>query len=167
MLVLILTFLFVKDGPRFLPWVHSPSRARARRAPRGGAPPDLGPVGSFIRQQAVVSLVDAVFIGLGLVIVGVPLALPLAVLTFLGGFIPIIGAFVAGAVAVLVALVNNGFSAGVTVLVIVVAVQQIEGNVLQPCCSRAGSGCTRRSFCSPSPPGARCTASRVRSSPCR
>jgi predicted PurR-regulated permease PerM len=48
-------------------------------------------VGSFIRQQAVVSLADAVFIGVGLLVVGVPLALPLAVLTFLGGFIPIIG----------------------------------------------------------------------------
>ena len=119
-LVLILTFLFVKDGPRFLPWVHSVAGPSA-----GGHLAEVlrriwVTVGSFIRQQAVVSLVDAVLIGLGLVIVGVPLALPLAVLTFLGGFIPIIGAFVAGAVAVLVALVNNGFAAGVTVLVIVV-----------------------------------------------
>jgi len=139
-LVLILTFLFVKDGPRFLPWVQSVAGLSA-----GGHLAEVlrriwVTVGSFIRQQAVVSFVDAVFIGVGLLIVGVPLALPLAVLTFLGGFIPIIGAFVAGAVAVLVALVNNGFSAGVTVLVIVVAVQQIEGNVLQPLLQSRGLG---------------------------
>jgi len=139
-LVLILTFLFVKDGPRFLPWVHKVAGPSA-----GGHLAEVlrriwVTVGSFIRQQAVVSLVDAVLIGLGLVIVGVPLALPLAVLTFLGGFIPIIGAFVAGAVAVLVALVNNGFAAGVTVLVIVVVVQQIEGNVLQPVLQSRGLG---------------------------
>jgi len=139
-LVLILTFLFVKDGPRFLPWVH-----RVAGPSAGGHLAEVlrriwVTVGSFIRQQAVVSLVDAVLIGLGLVIVGVPLALPLAVLTFLGGFIPIIGAFVAGAVAVLVALVNNGLAAGVTVLVIVVVVQQIEGNVLQPVLQSRGLG---------------------------
>jgi len=85
-----------------------------------------------VRAQAIVSLVDAVLIGGGLLIVGVPLALPLAVLTFLGGFIPIVGAFVAGALAVLVALVSNGFTAAVIILVVVLAVQQIEGNVLQP-----------------------------------
>jgi putative heme transporter len=139
-LVLILTFLFVKDGPRFLPWVHTVAGPSA-----GGHLAEVlrriwVTVGSFIRQQAVVSLVDAVLIGLGLLIVGVPLALPLAVLTFLGGFIPIIGAFVAGAVAVLVALVNNGFAAGITVLVIVVVVQQIEGNVLQPVLQSRGLG---------------------------
>jgi predicted PurR-regulated permease PerM len=139
-LTLILTFLFVKDGPRFLPWVRLVAGERA-----GGHIAEVlariwATVGSFIRQQAVVSLADAVLIGTGLVIVGVPLALPLAVLTFLGGFIPIIGAFVAGAVAVLVALVNNGFSAAVIVLLIVVGVQQVEGNVLQPVLQSRGLG---------------------------
>jgi putative heme transporter len=86
----------------------------------------------FVRTQAVVSFVDAVLIGMGLVIVGVPLALPLAVLTFLGGFIPIVGAIIAGALGVLVALVSNGFTAALIVLAIIVAVQQIEGNVMQP-----------------------------------
>ncbi|MBW0106329.1 AI-2E family transporter, partial [Pseudonocardia sp. KRD291] len=80
----------------------------------------------------IVAFVDAVLIGAGLLIVGVPLALPLAVVTFLGGFIPIVGAVVAGALAILVALVSNGFTAAVIVAVIVLAVQQIEGNVLQP-----------------------------------
>ncbi len=139
-LTLILTFLFVKDGPRFLPWV----RAVAGEGAGGHIAEVLArvwaTVGSFIRQQAIVSLVDAVLIGTGLVVVGVPLALPLAVLTFLGGFIPIIGAFVAGAVAVLVALVNNGFTSAVIVLLIVVFVQQVEGNVLQPVLQSRGLG---------------------------
>jgi len=86
----------------------------------------------FIRQQALVGFIDAFFIGVGLWILGVPLVIPLAVLTFFGGFVPIIGAFVAGAFAVLVALVSNGFTTALIVLAIVIAVQQIEGNVLQP-----------------------------------
>ena len=78
------------------------------------------------------SLIDAVFIGAGLLILGVPLAPVLAILTFIGGFIPIVGAFVAGALAVLVALVANGLTTAIIVLIIILAVQQIEGNVLQP-----------------------------------
>jgi putative heme transporter len=131
-LTIVLAFLFVKDGPRFLPWVRLVAGDGA-----GGHIAEVlrriwGTLGTFIRQQALVSLVDAVLIGGGLLVVGVPLALPLAVLTFLGGFIPIVGAVVAGALAVLVALVSNGFSTALIVLVIVIAVQQIEGNVLQP-----------------------------------
>ena len=132
LLTLILAFYFVKDGPKFLPWV--------RKAAGDGAGGHIAEVlrrvwkmlGGFIRTQAVVSLADAVLIGLGLVILGVPLALPLAVLTFVAGFIPIVGAVVAGALGVLVALVSNGFTTALIVLGIVIAVQQIEGNVLQP-----------------------------------
>ena len=131
-LTLVLAFLFVKDGPRFLPWVRLVAGDGA-----GGHIAEVlrriwGTLGTFIRQQALVSLADAVLIGGGLLVVGVPLALPLAVITFMGGFIPIVGAVVAGALAVLVALVSNGFSTALIVLLIVVAVQQIEGNVLQP-----------------------------------
>src|SRR4029453_1162202 len=89
-------------------------------------------LGGFIRGQALVSLADAILIGAGLLIVGIPLALPLAVLTFIGGFIPIVGAIFAGAGAVLIALVSNGFTAALIVLGIVLLVQQVEGNVLQP-----------------------------------
>ena len=86
----------------------------------------------FIRTQAIVSLVDAVFIGLGLLILGVPLAPVLAVITFFGGFIPIIGAFTAGALAVIIALVSGGVTKALLVLGLVILVQQVEGNVLQP-----------------------------------
>ncbi|MEJ3652854.1 AI-2E family transporter [Actinomycetes bacterium KLBMP 9759] len=132
LLTIVLAFLFVKDGPRFLPWVHGVAGDGA-----GGHISEVlrrvwKTLGGFIRTQAVVSLVDAVLIGIGLVVVGVPLALPLAVLTFIGGFVPIVGALVAGALAVLVALVSNGFTAAVIVLVIILVVQQLEGNVLQP-----------------------------------
>ena len=89
-------------------------------------------LGGFIRTQAIVSFIDAFFIGLGLFILGVPLAGPLAIITFFAGFIPIVGAFTAGALSVLVALVGNDFTTALIVLLIVIAVQQLEGNVLSP-----------------------------------
>ena len=131
-LVLVLSFFFIKDGPRFLPWLHGLAGRKA-----GGHLAEVlrrvwDTLGGFIRTQAIVSAIDAIFIGIGLVILGVPLTPVLMTLTFLGGFIPIVGAFVAGALAVLVALVANGFTTAVIVLAIILAVQQIEGNVLQP-----------------------------------
>ncbi|MGD9530413.1 AI-2E family transporter [Pseudonocardia sp.] len=132
LLAIVLAFLFVKDGPRFLPWLrgvvgHGPGAHLAELLGRIWAT-----VSGFVYTQAVVALIDSVLIGLGLVILDVPLALPLAVLTFLGGFIPIVGALVAGALAVLVALVSNGFTTALIVLAIILVVQQLEGNVLQP-----------------------------------
>ncbi|MEU7769232.1 AI-2E family transporter [Nocardia sp. NPDC049190] len=131
-LVLVLAFFFVKDGPRFLPWLHRVSGNRSGRHLEEVLNRVWVVLGGFIRTQALVSLIDAVLIGAGLVILGVPLALVLAVITFLGGFIPIVGAFVAGALAVLVALVGNSLVTALIVLGIIVAVQQLEGNVLQP-----------------------------------
>ncbi|MBF6175848.1 AI-2E family transporter [Nocardia blacklockiae] len=131
-LVLILTFFFIKDGPRFLPWLHALLGSRGGRHFEAVLNRVWSTLGGFIRTQALVSLIDAVFIGAGLVILHVPLALVLAVITFIGGFVPMVGAFVAGALAVLVALVANGFTTALIVLGIIIAVQQIEGNVLQP-----------------------------------
>ncbi|MEO9322147.1 AI-2E family transporter [Nocardioides sp. C4-1] len=131
-ITLILTFLILKDGRRFIPLVE--------RSAGDAAGAHLGEVlrrcwktlGGYIRTQAIVSAVDAVLIGTALVIVGVPLAIPLAILTFLGGFVPIVGAFVVGALAVLVALVSNGVTGAIVILVVIVLVQQLEGNVLSP-----------------------------------
>jgi predicted PurR-regulated permease PerM len=131
-LAVVLAFFFVKDGPRFLPWVTRVTGARAGRHVAGVLQRAWRTLGGFIRTQALVAFVDAFFIGLGLVILGVPLALPLAVLTFFGGFVPIVGALVAGALSVLVALVTKGFTTALIVLAIIIAVQQLEGNVLQP-----------------------------------
>ena len=131
-LAVVLAFYFVKDGPKFLPWLSGVVGASAGRHLGVVLTRAWETLGSFIRGQAAVGLVDAVLIGLGLLVLGVPLALPLAVLTFFGGFVPIIGALVVGALSVLVALVSNGVTTAVIVAVIVIAVQQIEGNVLQP-----------------------------------
>ncbi|GAA3023171.1 AI-2E family transporter [Actinokineospora globicatena] len=87
---------------------------------------------SYVRATAAVAVFDAVGIGIGLWIVGVPLFVPLAALVFLTAFIPIIGALIAGTVAVLIALVANGFISSLIVLAIVIGIMQIESHVLQP-----------------------------------
>jgi predicted PurR-regulated permease PerM len=131
-LALILVFFYLKDGPRFVPWLSAQTGHRAARHVAALSYKSWATLSEFIRQQALVGFIDAFFIGLGLWILDVPLVIPLAVLTFFGGFVPIIGAFVAGAFAVLVALVSNGFTIALIVLGIVILVQQIEGNILQP-----------------------------------
>jgi predicted PurR-regulated permease PerM len=131
-LAIVLVFFYLKDGPRFVPWLSAQTGPRMSRHVAALSYKTWNTLSEFIRQQALVGFIDAFFIGLGLWILGVPLVIPLAVLTFFGGFIPIIGAFVAGAFAVLVALVSNGVTTALIVLGIVILVQQIEGNVLQP-----------------------------------
>ncbi len=131
-IVLFLTFFFVKDGPKFLPLLRRSVGERAGRHLDAVLRRCWRTLGGFIRSQAAVGLIDAVLIGIGLLILGVPLVLPLMVLTFFGGFIPIVGALIAGALSVLVALVTQGPTTALIVLVIVFAVQQVEGNVLQP-----------------------------------
>lgn len=131
-LSLILSFFFIKDGDRFLQWVRLVTGERTGAHLTEVFTRAWHTLSGFIRTQAIVSLIDSIFIGIGLVILDVPLALPLCVITFFGGFIPIVGAFVAGALAVLVALVTQGPTTALIVLGIIVAVQQIEGHVLQP-----------------------------------
>ena len=89
-------------------------------------------LGAYLRGQLVVALFDAVLIGLGLLLIGVPLALPLAVIVFLGGLFPIVGAFVSGLLAVLVAFADAGLGTAALVLALVVVVQQVESNLLEP-----------------------------------
>ncbi|MFI8890936.1 AI-2E family transporter [Streptomyces paradoxus] len=139
-LALFLMFFFLKDGPRFLPWLSR--QLPGRLATDVPAVFDRGwaTLGSFVRSQAAVGLLDAVLIGLGLWILGVPLVLPLAVLTFVSAFVPIIGALFAGFVAVLIALVSNGLTDALIVLAIIVVVQQLEGNVFQPMIQSRGLG---------------------------
>ncbi len=131
-LALFTLFFFLKDGrPIWLWFVGLAPRASrayldeaARRAWRT--------LVSYVRATALVALVDAVVIGIALAIIGVPLAIPLAALVFLGAFIPIIGSFLAGTAAVLVALVSNGPIAALVVLAVTIGVMQLEGHVLQP-----------------------------------
>ncbi|MDP9822469.1 AI-2E family transporter [Nocardioides massiliensis] len=132
LLALVLCFFYLKDGPKFVPWISRLSGPVAAPHLAAVSLRIWNALGGFIRAQALVGLVDAAFIGVGLLIIGVPLALPLSVLIFFGAFIPIIGAFVTGAVAALVALVTQGVTAAIIVVILIVIVQQIEGNVLQP-----------------------------------
>lgn len=132
LLTLVLTFFFLKDGPRFLPWVRSVSGRTAGRHLTEVLTRQWRTLGGFIRVQAVVSFVDAFFIGLGLWILDVPLWFVLAVLTFFAGFIPIVGAISAGSLAVLVALVAHDWQTALMVLALIILVQQLEGNLLQP-----------------------------------
>ncbi len=131
-LVLMLTFYFVKDGHKFLPWVTKLGGAQAGLHTAELLGRTWATLGGFIRTQTVVALIDAVIIGIGLTIIGVPLAIPLAVITFVGAYIPIIGALISGVLAVLVTLVTNSPKDALIALILVLAVQQLEGNVISP-----------------------------------
>lgn len=131
-LVLVLTFFFLKDGPSFLPWVRTTVGRTAGLYVTEAMARVWVTLGGFLRAQAVVAAVDAVFIGLGLYLLQVPLAFALAVITFFLAFIPIVGAFVAGGLAVLVALVTSSWVTALWVLVIVVVVQQAESTFVAP-----------------------------------
>lgn len=132
LLGLVALFFYLKDGHRIAVWLR-----RLFPADRQDAVHEVGvtgwvTVGQYFRGQLLVALVDAVFIGVGLAVLGVPLALPLAVLVFFGGLFPIVGAVASGAVAVLVALASQGLGVALIALGVVVAVQQLESNVLAP-----------------------------------
>ncbi|REE02321.1 AI-2E family transporter [Citricoccus nitrophenolicus] len=123
---------FLYDGKRIWRFCLNFVPARHRNAINGAGDVGWTSLGSYVRVQIFVAFVDALGIGLGALILGVPLALPLGVLVFFGSFIPLVGAFLTGAVAVLLALVANGWVNALIMLGVVLLVQQIEGNVLQP-----------------------------------
>ncbi|SCL56971.1 Predicted PurR-regulated permease PerM [Micromonospora citrea] len=132
LLALVLLFFLLKDGRSMWRWTLSratgPNRSVTAEAGRVG----WRTLGAYSRGTMMIAAIDAIGIGLALVLLRVPLAFPLALITFFGGFIPIIGATVAGAVAVLVALAAKGPVTALLVLAAVIAVQQIEGNLLEP-----------------------------------
>jgi predicted PurR-regulated permease PerM len=131
-LTVVLLFFFLQDGPVMWEFLIRPLRpARKLRARRVGDKA-TGVMGGYVRGTALVALVDTIFIGLALWILQVPLALPLALLVFIGAFIPIVGATVAGTLAALVALVTNDFATALIVAGVVILVNQLEGNFLAP-----------------------------------
>ncbi|HEX6354862.1 AI-2E family transporter [Actinophytocola sp.] len=129
--VFILVF-FLYDGPGIWKFVTRGVPARVRDRVDVAGRSGFAALVSYVRATAAVALVDAVGIGIGLAIVGVPLVIPLSALVFLAAFVPIIGAVIAGAVAMLVALVANGFIPAIVVLAIVIGVNQLEAHILQP-----------------------------------
>jgi predicted PurR-regulated permease PerM len=132
LVMLVLSFFFLKDGRRFLPWLTDLGGPTAGMHAAEVSRRSWETLSTFVRTQALVGLIDGVLIGAGLLVVGVPLALPLAVLTFVAAFAPIVGAVTVGILAVLVALVSNGWVAALIIAGVVLAVQQLEGNVLLP-----------------------------------
>jgi putative heme transporter len=132
-LLMFFTLIFLLHGGRnifaFITKVFPAHvQPRVRDAGRAGFRSLIG----YVRATFLVALVDAVGIGTGLAIMGIPLALPLASLVFLGAFIPLVGAVIAGFVAVIVALIAKGLIFALITLGLIIAVQQLEGHVLQP-----------------------------------
>jgi putative heme transporter len=131
-LIVVLTFFFVKDGEGIWNWIVELFYEERQDTIREAGARAWAALSAYVQGVVLVATIDAVLIGAGLLILGVPVAMPLIVLTFLAAFFPIVGAFVAGAAAVLVALVANGLPAALVLLAIIVAVQQLEGNVFYP-----------------------------------
>jgi putative heme transporter len=131
-LIVVLTFFFVKDGGRLWEWILELFHEDRQPVLREVGERSWGALSAYVQGVFLVATVDAVLIGAALLIVGVPVAVPLIVLTFVAAFFPVVGAFVAGAAAVLVALVANGVGAALVILAVIVAVQQLEGNVFYP-----------------------------------
>ncbi|GAB3547074.1 AI-2E family transporter [Arthrobacter tumbae] len=132
LLMLVILFFFLKDGDKIWAFMLRPFRGeRLHRAQRVGHR-SLDVLGGYVRGTAIIATVDSVFIGIALLILGVPLAIPLAVIVFIGSFVPLVGATVAGVLAALVALVANGPFVALMVILAVVVVNQLEGNFLQP-----------------------------------
>jgi putative heme transporter len=131
-LSIVLLFFLVKDRARIVAWMFERVPPVHRPLARASVVRGWAALVSFVRGTALVATIDAVGIGLGLLIVGVPLVLPLALLVFIGAFVPVVGAAVTGLLAVLVALADGGPTQALIVLTIVVVVQQVESDVLQP-----------------------------------
>lgn len=131
-IALTLLFFICKDGDKFPRYLEAViGSERGERVNRVGAEV-WSTTASYLRGVGLTGLVDGVLIGVALAILGVPLYLPLALLTFMGSFIPLVGATVAGILAATVALATNGPGTALIVIIVVLAVQQLEGNLLAP-----------------------------------
>lgn len=131
-LCLFALIFMLYDGRRLWAFLRllAPAQRRARVDVAGRRA--FASLVGYVRATILVAIVDAIGIGLGLWITGVPLALPLTALVFVGAFVPIVGAVLTGAIAVLIALVANGLPTALVVLGVVLGVQQLESHVLQP-----------------------------------
>lgn len=131
-LALFILICLLADGAGIWRWTLRLFPRTARPAANAAASNGWQTVVNYARTQMLVAGIDAVGIGVGAALLGVPMAIPVAVLVFLGSFVPIVGAVVTGAVAVFLALVYNGIWVAVAMLAVVLGVQQLEGHILQP-----------------------------------
>ncbi|MFG2954615.1 AI-2E family transporter [Streptomyces sp. NPDC048291] len=132
LLVFFSTLFLLYDGDRIWKWILKLVPAAAREGVAGAGPRAWRTLTAYVRGTVLVALIDAIFIGIGIYFLDVPMAVPLAVFIFLFSFIPLVGAVASGALAVIVALVTQGVFTAVMTLAVVLAVQQIEGHILQP-----------------------------------
>ncbi|GGH38404.1 AI-2E family transporter [Microbacterium album] len=132
LLALFALICILADGGGIWRWTVRLFPRRAREAVDTAARNGWRTVINYARTQLLVATIDAVGIGLGAFFLGLPLSIPIAVMVFLGSFVPLVGAIVTGAIAVFIALVYNGFWIAVAMLAVVLAVQQLESHVLQP-----------------------------------
>ncbi|BBE21728.1 hypothetical protein MN0502_06110 [Arthrobacter sp. MN05-02] len=132
LLMVVILFFFLKDGEKIWAFLLRAFKGKRLVKARRVGYSSMAVLGGYVRGTAIVALVDSVFIGLALFVLGVPLALPLAAIVFIGAFIPLVGATLAGVLAALIALVANGPFVALMVIIAVVVVNQLEGNFLQP-----------------------------------
>lgn len=132
LLALFILLCILADGAGIWRWTVRLFPRDARPAIDSAARNGWRTVVNYARTQMLVATIDAVGIGLGAFLLGVPLAIPVAVLVFLGSFVPIVGAVLTGTLAVFLALVYNGPWIALWMLIVVLGVQQLEGHVLQP-----------------------------------
>ncbi|MDX6355194.1 MAG: hypothetical protein QOF98_2097, partial [Streptomyces sp.] len=131
-LAMFSTLFLLYDGPNIWNWVLRLFPEAAREGLAGAGPRAWHTLTLYVRGTVLVALIDAICIGVGIFFLGVPMAVPLAVVIFVSSFVPLVGAVASGAIAVVVSLVTQGPFTALMVLAVVLAVQQIEGHILQP-----------------------------------
>jgi putative heme transporter len=131
-LFVLALFFYLKDGPLMAAWLRRQFPHALRDDASAVGKLVWTTIGSYFRGQLLVALIDAAGITIGMLVLGVPLALPVGVLVFFGSLFPVVGAFVSGFVAVIIALATQGVVSALIVLGIVLGVQQLEGHVLAP-----------------------------------
>ncbi|GGZ65038.1 AI-2E family transporter [Streptomyces subrutilus] len=132
LLAMFSTLFLLYDGKRIWEWTLNLVPADARPGVAGAGPRAWRTLTAYVRGTMIVAFIDALFIGVGIYFLGVPLAVPIGVVIFLASFVPLVGAVASGALAVVVALVTQGVFTALMALLVVLLVQQIEGHVLQP-----------------------------------
>jgi putative heme transporter len=131
-LSILLTFFMLRDGPRFASWLRSRLRPEQRDRAQLAAQRGWSTLGGYLRGAAMLGVIESIAIGLALLVSGASLIVPVMVFTFVAAFVPLVGAVLAGVMAVLVALVTGGAVSAAIVGVVAIAVQQLDNDILAP-----------------------------------
>ena len=132
LLTIVLTFFFVKDGGSLAAWLGGFAEPSRRDRMQGAATLAWQTFTAYVQGTAINGLVNGTLMGLGLSLLGVPLAIPIAVITFFGGFFPLVGGIISGGVAVLVALSAKGIGGALQVIVLTILIHNVEGYIVGP-----------------------------------